>query len=444
MDYDKWVSLGERLGLKDGDLRDYVQKKESEYIDREEKNIRREEDKRRFEAKRKAKEAEREVERLEKEAGREEERRRFEAERLEKEAEREGKKRLFQAERIAVDLIGPITPVSEKGNRYILTVVDYATRYPEAVALPRSETENIAEALLDIFARVGFPSEILSDRGSQFTSQLMEELFTTPYNPKCNGLCERMNGILKSMLKKMCQERHKDWDRYLFAVLFAYREVPQSSTGFSPFELLYGRTVRGPMQALKELWTETEVPETRNTYEYVLDLRSRLEQTCKIARENLSNSQEEYKHHYDKKTRPISLKKGDKKYEEREDRICASVAVIEAENNDDTGAVDDEHLLELVDTQGEETYRDVNINDQLTLEQKSEVNALLQEFEDIFTDVPGTTDLESHNIELTDKTPIRVRQYTIPYAKRTAEEDEIKNVVSSNQQILIIILQLFW
>ncbi|XP_060574709.1 uncharacterized protein LOC132732326 [Ruditapes philippinarum] len=76
MDYDKWVSLGERLGLKDGELRDYVQKKESEYLDREERNIRREEDKRRFEA-----------ERLEKEAEREEGRRRFEAERLEKEAE---------------------------------------------------------------------------------------------------------------------------------------------------------------------------------------------------------------------------------------------------------------------------------------------------------------------------------------------------------------------
>jgi hypothetical protein len=111
-----------------------------------------------------------------------------------------------------------------------------------------------------------------------------------------------MNGILKSMLKKMCQEQPKDWDIYLSAVLSTYREVPQSSTGFSPFELLYGRTVRGPMPALKELWTETEVPETRNTYEYVLDLRNRLEQTCKIARENLSNSQEEHKHHYEKKT----------------------------------------------------------------------------------------------------------------------------------------------
>ena len=67
----------------------------------------------------------------------------------------------------------------------------------------------------------------------------IKQLFTTPYNPKCNGLCEKMNGTLKSMLGKMCQERPKDWDRYLPAVLFAYREAPHASTGFSPFELLF-------------------------------------------------------------------------------------------------------------------------------------------------------------------------------------------------------------
>ena len=57
---------------------------------------------------------------------------------------------------------------------------------------------------------------------------------------------------------KMCQEHPKYWEWYLLAVLLAYREVPQASTGFSPFELFYGRTVRGPMQVLRELWTNSE------------------------------------------------------------------------------------------------------------------------------------------------------------------------------------------
>ena len=100
--------------------------------------------------------------------------------------------------RVAVDLVGPISPVSEKGNRYILAVVDFATRYPEAVALPKIETERVADALLEVFIRVGFPREMFSDRGTQFTSDMMKEvsrlvsnkrLFTTPYNPRCNGLC---------------------------------------------------------------------------------------------------------------------------------------------------------------------------------------------------------------------------------------------------------------
>ena len=122
-------------------------------------------------------------------------------------------------QRVAIDLIGPLSPVSNKGNRYILTVVDYATRYPEAIPLAKIDTVSVAEALLEVFSRVGFPEEILSDRGSQFTSSLVEEigrlirvkqLFTTPYNPRCNGLCERVNGILKEMLKKMCRERPQD------------------------------------------------------------------------------------------------------------------------------------------------------------------------------------------------------------------------------------------
>ena len=80
------------------------------------------------------------------------------------------------------------------------------------------------------------------------------KLFTTLCNPKCNGLCERINGVLKSMLKKMCHERPKDWDRYLPS---AYREIPQTSTGFSPFELLYGRKIRGPMDIWQDLWAGT-------------------------------------------------------------------------------------------------------------------------------------------------------------------------------------------
>ena len=149
-------------------------------------------------------------------------------------------------ERVAVDLVGPIQPVPERKNRYILTLMDYATRYPEAVLLPGIEAERVAKALFNMFTRLGFLSEILTDLGSQFTPEVMKEvsrllsirmLNTTAYHPMCNGL-------LKHMLKKICTENPKDWDRYIPALLFAYREVPQESLGFSLFELLYGNGER--------------------------------------------------------------------------------------------------------------------------------------------------------------------------------------------------------
>ena len=56
--------------------------------------------------------------------------------------------------RVAINLVGPIVPASNKGHRHMLTLVDYATRYPEAVSLKNIETETVAEALLDMYSRV--------------------------------------------------------------------------------------------------------------------------------------------------------------------------------------------------------------------------------------------------------------------------------------------------
>ena len=153
----------------------------------------------------------------------------------------------------------------------------------------------------DFFSRVGFPQEILSDYGTQFVSSVMQgnarlisvkQLFSSPYHSMANGLCEKFNGTLKKMLVRLCNEQPREWDRYLEPLLFAYREIPQESTGFSPFELLFGRTVRGPMAILRELWAKEGTPgEATTRYQYVFDLRSRIEETCQIVQENLSLAQ---------------------------------------------------------------------------------------------------------------------------------------------------------
>ena len=78
--------------------------------------------------------------------------------------------------RMVIDIVESLVPITDKGNRYILTLVDYATRYHEAVALPSIKTERVAEALVEVFCRVGFPREILTDIGAQFTSGVMAEM----------------------------------------------------------------------------------------------------------------------------------------------------------------------------------------------------------------------------------------------------------------------------
>ncbi|GFO04004.1 gypsy retrotransposon integrase-like protein 1 [Plakobranchus ocellatus] len=115
---------------------------------------------------------------------------------------------------------------------------------------------------------------------------------TTLYHPICNGLVERFNATLKTCLRHLCSEQPRQWHRYINPLLFAYREVPLESTHFDLFELLYGRTVRGPMHILRELWTkEIEEPDVKSSYEYVLNLRERLDDTLMIAREEVEKSQ---------------------------------------------------------------------------------------------------------------------------------------------------------
>ncbi len=156
-------------------------------------------------------------------------------------------------ERIGMDLIGPLER-SARGYRFALVLVDYATRYPEAVPLRSISAKSMAEALFRIISRVGIPKEILTDQGTAFMSRTLKELYellgiksirTSVYHPQTDGLVERFNHTLKSMVRKFVKEDAKNWDKWLEPLLFAVREVPQASTGFFPFELLYGRQPRG-------------------------------------------------------------------------------------------------------------------------------------------------------------------------------------------------------
>ena len=111
------------------------------------------------------------------------------------------------------------------------------------------------------------------------------------------------------MLKKAATDSGKDWDRLIPYLLFAYREVPQASTGFSPFELLYGRQVRGPLDILRESW-EAREKSSESVVSYVLAMWEKLSRMTELVQENLGQVQRQQKVWYERNARPRELKPG--------------------------------------------------------------------------------------------------------------------------------------
>ncbi|KAJ8371920.1 hypothetical protein AAFF_G00298720 [Aldrovandia affinis] len=186
-------------------------------------------------------------------------------------------------QRIAMDIVGPLEK-SSSGHEFILVVCNSLS---EAFPLRSTKTPQLIKVLIPFFARVGIPEEIITDQASNFNSKLMKQLHAEL-------------GI-----------KGRDWDKWLPFVLFAYREVPQASTGFSPFELLYGRPVQGPLELLQKSW-EARPPAGENILSYVLQMRDHLEKYRSEAQENLAKAQKTQKAWYNQHARHREFQAGQK------------------------------------------------------------------------------------------------------------------------------------
>ncbi|GFW97135.1 hypothetical protein TNCV_631401 [Trichonephila clavipes] len=191
----------------------------------------------------------------------------------------------------SVDCIGLLEPRSRRGPSYIVCNIDLCSRWAEAIPTKNITAKTTCEVLMKIFCQTGFPKTICTDQGTNFTAQLTQAFqyvlgvsprFSTPGHPESMGAVERWNRTLKDMLNKNIQKHGNEWDVHLPYLPFAYKEIPHTLTGVSPYQLVYGRILSAPMSILKEFWTgERDIPTSgaRSVEEY---LKNNCKRSCKM------------------------------------------------------------------------------------------------------------------------------------------------------------------
>ena len=219
--------------------------------------------------------------------------------------------------RIGVDVLQ--LPVTHKGNRYVVCFVDYLTKWVEAFPMADQKADTIARILVEqVICRHGVPEQLLSDRGTNFLSELIKgvcdilgikKINTSGYHPQTDGLVEKFNSTLVSMIAKCCETKKRDWDDHLPYLLYANRTMMQESTQESPFYLLYGRDSRIPTET--GLSMPTPMYEL-DTEDYRTELVLKLSNAWSVAKEKIERAQDTQKSQYDKHTRRTEVQVGDR------------------------------------------------------------------------------------------------------------------------------------
>lgn len=223
-------------------------------------------------------------------------------------------------DRLGIDLMGPLPETSE-GNRYLLVLVDYFTRWAEAYPLPDQQAETVARTLVGEFVcRFGAPLELHSDQGRQFESCLFQEVCrlldicktrTSPYHPSSNGLVERFNRTLASLIRKYLDDHITEWDRHIPFLTSAYRSTVHPSTGFTPNYLMFGREVTTPVDLI---FPRPRGEVSVDVCQYVSELRHRIEDAYTVARENLKDAADHQKKNHDTRMVQNRFQPGDLVY----------------------------------------------------------------------------------------------------------------------------------
>ena len=206
-------------------------------------------------------------------------------------------------------------PKSKRGNDAIFVVIDKLSKVAHFLPIKESITAaQLAELYTSrIVSLHGIPQLISSDRGSIFTSKFWDSFqkamgtnihFSTAFHPQTSGQVERVNQILEDMLRACVISFGMKWEDCLPYAKFSYNNSFQASSGKAPFEILYGRKCRTPLN-----WSETGERQLLGN-----DLITEAEEMCKVIRDNLKAAQSRQKSYYDSKHRDLAFEIGDHVY----------------------------------------------------------------------------------------------------------------------------------
>lgn len=198
-------------------------------------------------------------------------------------------------DKISMDIIGPM-PKTKQHNQFILSIHDELTKYLVLVPLKNQQTDSILNALLEHYIYIfSSPKTILTDQGTNFVSELMskfETMFkikhikTTAFHPQSNGSLERTHATIKDLIKTSMRDNEKEWDEVLNFVCLGYNTSIHESTGFTPFELTFGRTANLPSSIAKS---------SKITYDEMFSMwQKQLNTYLNLARTTLEKNKKRY------------------------------------------------------------------------------------------------------------------------------------------------------
>ncbi|KAK6046750.1 integrase core domain protein [Cooperia oncophora] len=212
--------------------------------------------------------------------------------------------------KVGLDLCGPLK-ITERGNRYILNMICWFTRYVISVPLQDARANTIAHALLtECVLKYGTMSELISDQASSFTSHFYQEFCNllyiqhrcaTPYHSMGNGATERTFRTFE-----------EDWDLFLPCVTFCYNTTINEATGESPYFLLFGRDPIFVIDRILNPQEPTSIPDSNGVLDYRAQLVSALQLAWSNAADFARNYKAKMKLGYDKTARPSSIQVGDR------------------------------------------------------------------------------------------------------------------------------------